>query len=167
MATMHPAALPAVDLLREVTERRSRGSGPGGQHRNKTETAVELVHRPTGISAEASERRSQAENRAMALQRLRLRLALLHRSPGSREPSALWLSRTRGKSLAVAARHDDYPALVAEALDTLQSYNFLMPPAAEALGVTSTQLSRLFRKDAAAWTLLNRQRTSVGLRPLV
>jgi len=167
MATVHPAFLPVANLLREVTELRSRGSGPGGQHRNKTETAVELVHRPTGISAEASERRSQAENRAMALRRLRLRLALLHRKPGSREPSALWVSRTRGKPLAVAARHDDYPALVAEALDTLQAHRFRMAPAAEALGVTTTQLSRLFRKDLAAWTLLNRQRTAVGLRPLL
>lgn len=164
---MHPATLPPADLLREVLERRARGSGPGGQHRNKTETAVELVHRPTGIVAEASERRSLAENRSTALRRLRLKLALLHRSPGTRQPSPLWVARTRSRPLAVSPQHADYPALVAEALDELQSHAFRMAPAAESLGVTPTQLARLFRKDASAWTLLNRQRAAAGLRPLL
>ena len=51
-----------------------RGSGPGGQHRNKTETAVRVVHRPTGLSAIAQEERSQALNRKLALARLAQRL---------------------------------------------------------------------------------------------
>jgi len=46
-------------------------SGPGGQHRNKTASGVRLTHPPTGLTVTATERRSQAQNRSMALERLR------------------------------------------------------------------------------------------------
>lgn len=52
-------------------------SGPGGQHRNKTESGVRLLHRPTGLEIRATERRSQAQNRSVALERLREALAEL------------------------------------------------------------------------------------------
>jgi protein subunit release factor A len=48
-----------------------RASGPGGQHRNTTDSAVRIRHLPTGIVAQASEDRSQARNREVALERLR------------------------------------------------------------------------------------------------
>lgn len=56
-----------------------KSSGPGGQHKNKRETAVRVRHLPTGITVEASEERSQAMNREAALERLAERLAALRR----------------------------------------------------------------------------------------
>lgn len=164
---MHPAALTAADLLAACDETRTRRGGPGGQHRNKVETAVVLTHRPTGIMAEASERRSQAENRRVAIRRLRLRLALDHRQPAdSAGPSPLWRSRTATGRIVVALDHDDYPILVAEALDCLAAEGWQLPAAAGRLGVSASQLARLLRREPAAWTILSRQRTAAGLPPL-
>ncbi len=160
---MHPAALPPDDLLVQCDETRTRRGGPGGQHRNKVETAVVLVHRPTGVSAEGSERRSQAENRRVALWRLRLALALSHREPPTAGPSLLWHSRVRGRQLVIAADHDDYPALVAEAIDRLMAVGFEMRPAADALGVSMSQFTKLFRKVPAAWVAISRLREEAGL----
>lgn len=160
---MHPAALPPADLLKHTREIRTKRSGPGGQHRNKTETAVILVHTPTGISAEAAERRSQAENRQVALERLRLKLALEHREPAAAGMSGAWRRRIRGRQLLISSTHHDFPTLAAEALDQLQAASFEIPPAADVLGITGTQLVRLFKKCPAAWVALNKHRLSAGL----
>ena len=71
------------DLERDCAISFFRASGPGGQHRNKTETGVRLVHRPTGEIAAATEERSQSRNRQAALERLRekLRRRLKPRKP--------------------------------------------------------------------------------------
>jgi ribosome-associated protein len=63
------------------------GGGPGGQHRNKTASAVRLVHRATGLSVTATERRSQSQNRSVALERLRAALRALAHVPRPRRPT--------------------------------------------------------------------------------
>ena len=87
-AARRALALPDVALLAECREEFFVASGPGGQHRNKTESGVRLTHGPTGVTVTATERRSQAQNRGAALRRLRERLAALAREPRVRRPTA-------------------------------------------------------------------------------
>lgn len=65
-----PDAGTATLRLADVAFEAMRASGPGGQHVNKTESAVRAAHRPTGLVATAREERSQAMNKKLALARL-------------------------------------------------------------------------------------------------
>ncbi len=83
-AARRALALSGDAFLAQCEETFFVGGGPGGQHRNKTASAVRLEHRPTGVTVTATERRSQAQNRAAALARLRKRLLALSRVPRPR-----------------------------------------------------------------------------------
>jgi hypothetical protein len=166
MNFVHPACLSIDELLAHCDARHERRSGPGGQHRNKVATAVVLTHRPTGLKAEANERRCQADNQAEAVRRLRVRLAIEFRSPTRGDTSALWRSRVSGGRLAINPAHDDFPALLAEALDALVAADYDLPPAAAELGITATQLARFLQREPLAWANVNEGRRQRGLRPL-
>ena len=62
-------------LLAQCEVHAHRASGPGGQHRNKAETAIRLVHLPSGVTAEGKDERSRTQNLRIALARLREKLA--------------------------------------------------------------------------------------------
>ena len=166
--TPHPATIDPDELLQQCDVRRVRRSGPGGQRRNKVETAVALRHRPTGVEAEASERRSQAENQAIALRRLRLNLALQIRSPHAREggPSSLWRSRLQKDRVQVNPSHADFPALLAEALDVVLAEDGNVAEAARRLRCTTSQLIKFLKLEPRALALINRRRQQLGRHPL-
>ncbi|MGB5392174.1 MAG: peptide chain release factor-like protein [Thermoanaerobaculia bacterium] len=64
-----------------------QASGPGGQHRNRTYSAVRLKHLPTGIVVTAADSRSQLRNRKIALERLARRLAEHYHEDPPRKPT--------------------------------------------------------------------------------
>jgi len=76
-------------LKKQVIIETYRSSGPGGQRKNKVETAVRLKHLPSGLTVIATEHRSQAENRKLALERLRERLIKLNRPRKRRIPTSV------------------------------------------------------------------------------
>jgi hypothetical protein len=165
----HPAALPTAELLQQCRIWRQRRSGPGGQHRNKVETAIFIEHLPTGVRAEASERRSQEQNRRAAVARLRVQLALAVRSPlgavDDYDPSPVWRMRLGGRRIDVSGEHEDFPALLAEALDVTAAADFDVPKAAVVLGTTTSQLVKFFAQEQSALALVNAKRRDAELRP--
>ena len=164
---VHPADLAPAKLLAECVVRRQRRSGPGGQHRNKVETAVVLVHQPTGIRSEATEQRSQAANQHVAIHRLRVKLAIQVRSAGrGRSASPLWRSRLRTQKISIALSHEDFPSLLAEALDCLSVLDFDVKACAQQLGTSSSQLVRFFKLEPEALIYVNDRRAKRTLKPL-
>jgi hypothetical protein len=154
--------------LEDCQWRRQRRAGPGGQHRNKVESGVFLRHLPTGLGVWATERRSQHENRRVALNRLRLKLAVEVRTPvdANALASRLWQSRCRNGRIVASRQHPDYPALLAEALDFLTAEGLDFGRAAGRLGCTRSQLTRFIKTTPEALALVNARRTAQNLPTL-
>jgi hypothetical protein len=147
-------------LLKQCRFEAFRGPGPGGQKRNKTSSAVRLVHAPSGIAVLAGESRSQHQNRAAALRRMRHAIAVQIRHPFD---AALWES----KNLDVSRRAEHYPAVIGAVLDALAEENWSVSRAAEKLGVSTGQLVKFLKSDEKVWTELSRQRKKLNLRSLI
>jgi len=82
-----PYSLNRATLAQEVRIDVHRASGPGGQHVNRTESAVRLVHEPSGVVVTAADTRSQIRNREIAFERLIERLKRLNFRPRKRVPT--------------------------------------------------------------------------------
>lgn len=146
----------------------TKRGGPGGQHRNKTESAIVITHRPTGCLGQASERRSQHQNRDVAIERLRLAMALA--VPFSvnpqQSPSDCWRDRTKNQRIQCNPKHFDFAALLSEAIGFLQAESFEPAAAAQRLGVSTSQLIKFLKLEPAAMVLVNEQRRKSGKHPL-
>jgi protein subunit release factor A len=79
-----PYSLDRETLEREVVVEVFRASGAGGQHVNKTESALRLTHLPSGVVVVARDTRSQHRNREAAFARLAERLRRLNHVPRKR-----------------------------------------------------------------------------------
>ena len=109
-AAARALALDDAALLAQCDEEFYTAGGPGGQHRNKTESGVRLTHRATELSVSATERRSQAQNRAEALERLREGLRLLSIVPKKRKPTRPSRGAQR-RRMEAKRRHGEKKAL--------------------------------------------------------
>lgn len=165
----HPASLSVEILLASCEWGRDRASGPGGQHRNKVESAVWIRHLATGVEAQASERRSAQENKRVATGRLRRLLAVQVRCPVpiGEARSALWKSRCSPSGvIACNPEHVDFASLLAEALDVIHAAGWDVKKASVRLCCSQSQLIKLLKDFPPAFSRLNQEREAAGLHGL-
>jgi hypothetical protein len=146
---------------------RYRARGPGGQKRNKTDSAVRLRHLPTGLIVTAADSRSQHLNRSKALKRLRNALAFECRQAVTTTGLPDTLRRhIVANRLAVRVRDPDYPAVYAWILDALDFYQGRIADCADRLGVSTGHLIRFLAESPEGWQAVNRIRQHHALHPL-
>jgi hypothetical protein len=158
-----------TELLAQCEVDTYRASGPGGQKRNKTSSAVRLRHKPTSLIVTAVESRSQHENRARALRRLRQAVALSQRNriqPQDAAPAFYRDALKRDPGLRVNAKHSDYLHIVQHVLDVLFACRASVGDAADALGISTGHLIRFLKEDPKLWEQANRLRKESGHPPL-
>jgi hypothetical protein len=162
------AATSDEHLLAECDVQTFRASGPGGQKRNKTDSAVRIIHRLTGIVAIANESRSQHENRSRALKRLRKLLALRVRHPvhAGELPEVIAVALDKDGRLRVGQRDARYLPAAAAVLDMLEDERGSVSSAADRLGLTTGNLSGFLTADSDLMVEANRIRATFGLKPL-
>ena len=177
----HPASWHEAQLLDHCKLTFSRASGPGGQNRNKVETCVQIEYIPASIIATASERRTQNENRKIAVQRLRCKLAVELRpmsdvtstakisialAAKKQIGSAKWQQYCRNGRIDISDSNSDWPAILAEIIGFMSISNWNISDVASILGSSSSQLVKLLKKHPPAFVLFNQERKSRGQRPL-
>jgi len=156
-------------LLAECRVDTYRGSGPGGQKRNKTSNSIRVTHLPTGISAIAEESRSQAENRMRAIRRLRLKLAVELREPVDPlhwEPPDWFVSIRHHGRIDASYRHPYYAPTAGLILDLLKAVHGSPADVGVMLGVPTTTVIRFLENEPMFWTAANRIRAELGLPAL-
>lgn len=157
---------PDERLLAECEIDTYRASGPGGQHRNKVSSAIRLRLRGSEMVVTGTGSRSQHENKAKALSRLREALALTARAPLVRPVRWPDNVRIESQQLHVSERNPARHEVVALVLDALSEGAGDVKLAAAALDLTPSSLTRFLLRYPKAWMELNRLRAERGLPPL-
>jgi hypothetical protein len=157
------------ELMKQCRLDISRGSGPGGQKRNKTSNSIRLTHLPTGLHVIAQESRSQVENKMRAIRRMRLKLAVEIREPIDPtrfEPPDWFLSIRHNNRIEASHHHDYYAAAAGLLLDLIQAMHGSPADVAAMLGVPTTAVIRFLEAEPLLWTAANRIRADLSLPPL-
>jgi hypothetical protein len=148
-----------------------RASGPGGQKRNKTSSAVRLRHPPSGLLVIAEESRSQHENRARALQRLQQAFYLKLREPlpDAASPAllpAIQACCTVAGRLDVGRKDVRFWPAAGIALDVLEMAQARVSDSAQLLGISTANLIEFLALHPKVWEQVQQLRTRFGQKPL-
>lgn len=145
-------------LLRACRQECYRASGPGGQHRNKTDSAVRLSILGGSLMASCEAHRSQHRNRTEALRRLRIIIALELRDPITTGQSTQWQG-----SWKLGRKDHRYARFLSHLLDVMAHHQWAVGHSSEALGISTGKLVRVLARDPAAWNAVNQARAKLEL----
>jgi hypothetical protein len=168
-------ALTDTQLLTQCAVDTYRASGPGGQKRNKTSSAVRIRHPPSGLIVIAEESRSQHENRARALRRLRQAFYLKVREellPDALAPERVMArpdyheARDVTGRLHLGLRDPRYWPAVGVVLDVLLAVEARVSDAAAALSISTGNLVDFLHSEDKVWEQANQLRQRFGHGPL-
>lgn len=154
--------LPLNELLRACTLKGFQGSGPGGQHRNKTNTGVCLRLAPYNLEIKSCESRCVSENKTHALHRLQLSLALNVREAPKPESQL----RFPGSNGRIQTSNPLYPQFIAQVLDIVEANRGDTKLAAKAFGLSPTALTKILHADKHVLKALQDIRAKMGRPPL-
>jgi hypothetical protein len=169
------AGLSDAALLGQCAVDTYRASGPGGQKRNKTSSAVRLRHAPSGLLVIAEESRSQHENKARALRRLRQALFLKIREELSADQRSsvalaacpeLAAARDGEGRLRPGRKSPHFWPAAGVVLDLLVALDGRVSEAADALGTSTANLIEFLKDDDKLWEHANQIRARFGHKPL-
>ncbi len=154
-----------------------KSSGPGGQHRNKVSSAIRLRHRPTGITAQGCDNRSQHANKRDALKRLRVKIACQVRRPvDPKQPppevTASCVFTPKGaevaakKRLRVGRRDKRFWAVGQFLLDLLDACGGRLSEAAGAMEISTSNLTSVIKQDRHLYAAAQEIRKRHDLGPM-
>jgi hypothetical protein len=161
-------------LLAQVEVDTYRASGPGGQKRNKTSSAVRMRHPASGLIVIAEESRSQHENRVRALKRLRQAFFLKLREPlpsleaGKIDPHGLLaVVRTTTGRLEVGRKDQRFWPVAGLVLDVLAAADARIADTARLLEISTGNLIDFLGSDPKIWEQANQLRHKFGHKLLI
>jgi hypothetical protein len=169
-----------TELIKDCRVDRYKSSGPGGQHKNKVETAIRVVHKPSGLSACGQQTRSQLRNKTLALRNLRMHIACSYRQPQDltkltipdeiaeylQPPAASAPQRSNKRKLSLASGNWYFWPVVAIVLDVFDSSQGQLSTASTALGISTANLAAFLRSDRHLLQAAQAIRTAHNHTPL-
>lgn len=136
-----------------------KSTGRGGQKKNKTSSAVRLMHKASRISVTCSSSRSQRENRLKALAKLKMEIAMKAR-PEKSEDSL------RNIRIEMSPSNREYFKWTAMIFDVLYFSGFSISDTSEKLGLSTSKLVKLLARNPTVWQNINETREKLGLKAL-
>jgi hypothetical protein len=165
------------ELLAQCDVHVYKASGPGGQHRNKVSSAVRVRHKPTEMAAHGDDSRSQHTNKALAIKRLRQKIACGIRRPAdpSRPPGpplADFLHPAKGgpakgkQRLTIGRKDRQFWPVAAQVLDLLAVCEARLADTAAGVGVSTSNLVSFLKSERHLLAAAQQMRQQFGEKPI-